>query len=271
MLLTISCEIMSQANVNFNTIAIIPARYASTRFPGKPLACETGKPLIQHVYEQTSKAKLINRVIVATDDQRIFNAVKNFGGDVAMTRLDHPNGTSRIFEVAQKIVQKMPADDNPNPIIVNVQGDEPEIDPNHIDLAVNTLAQNVDTATLGAVCNNDEDITDTNIVKVVLDKHGKALYFSRSVIPHNRDNSSKICYFKHIGLYVYRYKFLCEYVKWQPTPLEMTEKLEQLRILENGYSIAVAIADVKHHGIDTPQQYADFVKRRQSQKYSNNI
>ncbi len=239
-------------------LAIIPARYESTRFPGKPIMRETGKFLIEHVYGQACDAKLVSRVVVATDDARIFDAVKSFGGEVVMTRVDHPNGTSRLAEAAELI-------DGDYSLIVNVQGDEPEIDPADIDTAVSILMKDdgADVATLASLFEAQEDVGDPHIVKVVTDVAGRALYFSRSVIPYSRnENTQSVQYYKHVGLYVYRRSFLNEYVKWAPTPCEQAEQLEQLRIVEHGRTIAVGIIDhATPPGIDTPEQYAEFVRR----------
>lgn len=236
---------------------IIPARFDSTRFPGKVLADKTGKPLIEHVYDQASKAKLVCDVIVATDDQRIIDAVSKFGGKAILTRSDHLNGTSRIAEIAPDIATEL---------IVNVQGDEPEIEPEHIDLAISTLDGHESSvmSTIGSTFADDEDPADPNIVKVVVGCDGSALYFSRSLIPYDRDGNGKVKPLKHVGLYVYRKEFLPKYVSLPMTDLEQIEKLEQLRVLEHGYKIAVAIATVKNHGIDTPQQYEDFVNRNKA-------
>lgn len=240
-------------------IAIIPARYSSTRFPGKMLASDTGKPLIQHVYEQTIRAKHISRVVVATDDERIFSAVRGFGGEAQMTRADHPNGSCRSAEVAANLSCEF---------IVNVQGDEPEIDPALLDRAIESLAHHKDcvVATIGSPFRGDEDASDSNIVKVVTDREQRALYFSRSQIPYPRVKDSGVTPLKHIGVYVYRREFLLEYVTLPPTPLEIAESLEQLRVLEHGYRMAVVIAEAHHHGIDTPAQYEAFVKRWKSRE-----
>ena len=239
-------------------IAIIPARYESTRFPGKPIMRETGKFLIEHVYGRACEARLVSRVVVATDDARIFDAVQSFGGEVVMTRVDHPNGTSRLAEAVELI-------DGEYSLIVNVQGDEPEIDPADIDTAVSILMNDdeADVATLASFFEAQEVVGDPNIVKVVTDVAGRALYFSRSVIPYSRNkNLQSVLYYKHVGLYVYRRMFLCEYVQWPPTPLEKAEQLEQLRILEHGRRIAVGVIDHSTPpGIDTPEQYAEFVRR----------
>jgi 3-deoxy-manno-octulosonate cytidylyltransferase (CMP-KDO synthetase) len=237
-----------------SAIAIIPARFESSRFPGKVLADRTGKPLIQHVYERTAQAKRVANVIVATDDERVFAAVEKFGGEAMMTRADHPNGTSRLSEVASGLDVD---------IIVNVQGDEPEIDPKLIDLAVGHLERHADCpmGTLASPFAHDENPSDPNIVKVVVDQFGCALYFSRALIPFDRDNTGHTKPLKHVGLYVYRREFLPNYVALPPTPMEQAEKLEQLRVLEHGYKIAVAIGEAHFHGIDTPEQYEEFVRR----------
>lgn len=254
---------VSSQTPTLNCIAVIPARYASTRFPGKPLACETGKPLIQHVVERTLEARLVRRVIVATDDQRIADAVHKFDGEVCITGEHHPNGTSRIAEV----LEKLSADERPD-IIVNVQGDEPEIEPDLIDQLILGLERdaNADMATLASPFAEDEDPRDPNIVKILVSQQGRALYFSRSLVPYCRDpNESQRGTvqppLKHPGLYAYRSDFLPVYVKLPPSPLEQTERLEQLRAIEHGHTIAVVQANVNHHGIDTPQQYREFVNR----------
>lgn len=235
-------------------IAVIPARFGSTRFPGKMLADRTGKPLIQHVYERARQAASISRVIIAADDARIADAVHAFGGECVMTRTDHPNGTSRIAEACRSLSAE---------IIVNVQGDEPELEPNLIDLAVANLLQHNDCpmGTVASPFAPGEDPTNPNIVKVVLDRRGRAMYFSRSLIPFDRDGASLLTPLKHVGLYVYRRDFLPVYVSLAEAPLERTEKLEQLRVLEHGHSIAVVVAEAHFHGIDTPEQYEAFVRR----------
>ncbi|MFP4143798.1 MAG: 3-deoxy-manno-octulosonate cytidylyltransferase [Phycisphaeraceae bacterium] len=237
-------------------LAVVPARYASTRLPGKPLLDRTGKPLIQHVVERVLEAKRISRVLVATDDQRIADAVAAFGGEAVMTREDHPNGTSRIAEV----VSGMAGQDAD--IIVNVQGDEPEIEPDVIDQLVDGLAADGEApmATLGSDFAEGEDPANPNIVKIVLDQRGRAMYFSRSLVPFDRDGVG-VRPVKHPGLYAYRRGFLLEYVTLPPAPLEQAEQLEQLRALEHGYPIAVIRTQVNHHGIDTPEQYEAFVGR----------
>lgn len=237
------------------TVAVIPARYQSTRFPGKPLASETGKTLIEHVVLQVQKAKLIDEIIVATDDQRIFDAVEAFGGKVMMTSSDHPNGTCRIAEVAANLPDDVD-------MIVNVQGDEPEIEPAVIDQLVAGLRADSDApmATLASPFADDEDPANPNIVKLVMSQTHRALYFSRSLIPYDRDNKGCMP-LKHPGLYAFRRDFLLKYPKLTATPLEQLEQLEQLRVLEHGYPIAIVKTVCHHHGIDTPEQYAEFVSR----------
>ncbi|PLY03638.1 MAG: 3-deoxy-manno-octulosonate cytidylyltransferase [Desulfuromonas sp.] len=226
--------------------AIIPARYASTRFPGKPLADIAGKPMIQHVYEQTAKSALVNRVIVATDDERICDSVLGFGGEAVMTRADHPSGTDRLAEVAAGLDAEW---------IVNVQGDEPLIDPQMIDEAVQPMLDNpeIRMGTLKSRLVDESEYLNPNIVKVVTDQSGFALYFSRSSIPFLRDSkfgSTRI--YKHVGLYVYRRDFLLQYPQLEETELEKSEKLEQLRALEHGYRIYVTETARESIGVDVP-------------------
>lgn len=248
------------------TVAIIPARFGSTRFPGKPLADDTGKPLIQHVVEAAARAERVDRVLVATDDQRICDAVGAWGGVSVMTATTHPNGASRLAEAADII--GLEDDDT----IVNVQGDEPEIDPVLIDAAVDTLlASDAHVATIASPFAAGEDPADPNIVKVVVGVRGEALYFSRAVIPHHREmhESAAASPLKHVGLYVYRRPFLRKYIALDPTPLEQTERLEQLRILEHGVAITVAVRTALHTGVDTPEQYAAFVSRHRAAQDSS--
>jgi 3-deoxy-manno-octulosonate cytidylyltransferase (CMP-KDO synthetase) len=247
-------------------IVCIPARYGSTRFPAKVLAKDTGKFLIQHVYEQAKLAKLPDRVIIAADDKRIAQAAKSFGAECIMTNPDCPSGTDRIAEAAVGLDFD---------IVVNLQGDEPEIDPANIDTVAKLLLDNPDfpMATLAAEFETKEQIADPNIVKVVVSKYEirntndaplRAIYFSRSVIPYDREQGgigSVKNYLRHLGIYAYRKDFLLKITKLPQTTLEKLEKLEQLRAIENGFDILVA--KVKHTcaGIDTPEQYAEFVKR----------
>ena len=232
---------------------IIPARYASTRFPGKPLADLCGKPMIQWVCERSSLCAAVDRVIVATDDQRIADAVRAFGGEAVMTRADHATGTDRLAEVAENL------DDE---LIVNVQGDEPLIDPAMIEAAVAPLLADstIPMATLGTRLTSLEEFRNANVLKVVTDRAGFALYFSRAPIPYPRDFAenleqrwSELATAKHVGLYVYRRSFLLDYPNLSATPLEGQECLEQLRALEHGYRIRVATTDLVGQGVDTPE------------------
>jgi len=242
-------------------IAIIPARLASSRFPEKVLAADTGKPLIQHVYEATQRSRGLDQIVIACDHERVERAVRDFGGRAVMTRPDHPNGTSRLHEAATTLGLA------PDDIVVNVQGDEPELEPGLIEAAVEALqtATNprVVIATIASPFAAGQDPANPAIVKVVRRADGTALYFSRALIPFDRDNrrDPAAAPLKHVGLYAYRRRFLADYVTLPPTPLEQAEQLEQLRALEHGYEIAVAIRVVSSHGIDTPEQYRAFVDR----------
>ncbi|MBO5591900.1 MAG: 3-deoxy-manno-octulosonate cytidylyltransferase [Prevotella sp.] len=245
-----------------NFTAIIPARYASTRFPGKPLALLGNKPVIQHVYEQATS--VLNEVWVATDDDRIREAVEKFGGRVVMTRADHKSGTDRIEEAAEKTGTQ--AD-----VVINIQGDEPFVQPSQIKTLMQ-LFDNADTqiGTLGKHFENIEAVNNPNSPKIVTDKQGFALYFSRSVIPYIRgaqDNEwlSHFPFLKHLGLYAYRREVLQEITQLPQSSLEIAESLEQLRWLENGYRIRVGLTDVETVGIDTPedlQRAEEFLKSR---------
>ena len=239
-------------------IAVIPARFSSTRLPGKPLLNETGKFLIQHVVEQVAKTKGLDDIIVATDDERIVKACEWFGAHTMMTRADHPTGTDRIAEVAEKLWL------SDSDIIVNVQGDEPEIPPEYITTLVNTAksaSAEFPMATLATPLTL-ERANDPNRVKVVFDpSSGRALYFSRARIPFDRDGTGQVKYFLHLGLYAYRSGFLRRFIALPQTPAEKAEKLEQLRALEHGHGILVATVPTAHAGIDTPADYAAFVQR----------
>lgn len=259
----------ASANAPERAVGIIPARLGSTRFPAKVLANETGHPLIQHVYESASKAKALSRLVVATDDQRVIDAVNAFGGEAVITSPDHLNGTSRLAEAAERLCLA------PNQLIVNVQGDEPELQACTIDATVAALLV-AETQTGGSVAIGTaaapfaapntpkaDDLRDPNCVKVVCTLGGLALYFSRSLIPFDRDakGGPDAQALRHIGIYVYRRAFLDRYIALPPTPLERAEQLEQLRALQHGYGIAVAKVDRAHPGIDTPEQYRAFVSR----------
>jgi 3-deoxy-manno-octulosonate cytidylyltransferase (CMP-KDO synthetase) len=296
-------------------VAVIPARYASSRFPGKPLAAETGKPLIQHVYEAVAGAKRIDRIIVATDDERIAEAVRSFGGDVAMTRADHPSGTDRVAEVAAALQEgmrgrggegatgrrgegatgrveegdagtreygdagtsgvgkgsgsstsSMPSE--PPDLIINVQGDEPEMDPRTIDKLVEIMMDRPGVRMGSVACpfKSEADLLNPACVKVVLDRDGHALYFSRSLIPYPRDAGGRPGdpgkWLLHLGIYAYRPEFLARLTATPPCELERAEQLEQLRALWLGERIAMAVVPDKSAGIDTPEQYAAFVARQ---------
>jgi len=226
---------------------MIPARYESTRLPGKPLALIQGKPMIQHVYERTRAVDLVDRVLVATDDARIATAVRDFGGEVVMTSPQHQSGTDRIAEAAGGL----DAD-----IIVNVQGDLPFLEPGMVRAAVELLREDtaLPMATVKAPIREAREMANPNVVKVVTDRDGYALYFSRSPLPYWRGvaNNGALGY-KHIGLYAYRREFLLRLARLAPTPLEQAEKLEQLRALEWGFRIKVAETTCEGIEVDTPQ------------------
>ena len=240
------------------SVVIIPARYASERLPGKPLLKQTGKYLIQHVYERTVQAQRPEAVIVATDDPRIHDAVESFGGRAAMTSPDHRSGTDRIAEVAESLDAE---------IIVNVQGDEPEIDPAMIDLLVELLeGSDAEMSTLAVASTDPELARSASVVKLVFDRNGYALYFSRSPIPGSKELDDRLTagqhtFYVHPGLYGYRRDFLLKYSSLPPSTLEQTEALEQLRALDNGYRIKVGVVDHLAVGIDTPEEYQAFVER----------
>ncbi len=257
-------------------VAIIPARMGSTRFPAKALASETGKPMVVHVCEQASNAESVSRVVVATDSQEIIDAVKAHGFEAVMTSTEHTNGSSRLAEAAKVLRLKGMS------WIVNVQGDEPEIEPDLIDAAV--LAPSLleelpqsrfvpygpSAGTVASPIESDEDITNPNVVKVVTGLIesdagvGNGLYFSRSPIPYVRDPDIKTRLLRHVGIYGYTVAALNRYVEWEPSPLECAESLEQLRWLERGHAIAVAVRPSSHTGIDTPEQYRAFVERHRA-------
>ena len=230
-------------------LGIIPARFAATRFPGKPLALIAGKPLIQHVVEQCQQAKSLSEVIVATDDTRIWEVAQNFCR-VEMTLPNHPSGSDRIAEVAERIS---------GDAIVNIQGDEPLIDPAVIDAVADALAQN-EMSTAATPIKNLSELDNPNVVKVVVNAAGRALYFSRRTIPYLREAASRpvpeqlaaFPFLKHLGIYGYRRETLLRLVKFPVSPLENAEKLEQLRALENGISLAVVKVDYDSIGVDLP-------------------
>jgi 3-deoxy-manno-octulosonate cytidylyltransferase (CMP-KDO synthetase) len=238
-------------------IVVIPARYGSSRFAGKVLAKETGKYLVQHTYERALCAETVDQALIATDDERVIAACAEFGGACVMTSVEHQSGTDRIAEaVADKNVD----------IIVNLQADEPEIDPEYIDRVAGLLIDNPDAAmaTLLAPFETAEDVANPNIVKCITDINGRAIYFSRSVIPYDR-NSAGVgavgSYKRHLGIYAYRKDFLMKYTSLEPSFLEQAEKLEQLRAIENGYTILTAMVEKAWDGVDTEEQYQAFIER----------
>ena len=229
------------------TVVIIPARWASTRFPGKILHPILGKPLIQHVWERCRKAKSVSQVIIATDDMRIAEAAFDFGAEVSMTSPKHPSGSDRIAEVAARLRGVTH--------LINVQGDEPAIDPRLIDRLAGAFQKNpkLDMVTAACPFPDAASFANPNNVKVVTARDGRALYFSRSPIPFDRDGGSAHQPLWHIGLYGFRRDFLMQFVRWKPTPLEQTEKLERLRALEHGASIHVVVTKNHGVGVDAPE------------------
>ena len=235
-----------------NVLGIIPARYASTRFPGKPLIDISGKSMIQRVYEQASKSILISEVIVATDDQRIFDHVQEFGGEVIMTSTEHQNGTERCGEVIQHF--------SDIDVVINIQGDEPLIQPQQLDLVLelfNDDDADVEIGTLVKKMDNEAELNNPNRIKVVLDNENYALYFSRSPLPYRKEGGE---FYKHIGIYAWRTEVLKELVELQPTRLEKNESLEQLRWLFNGYRIRTAETTVETPNVDSPEDVAAVLK-----------
>jgi 3-deoxy-manno-octulosonate cytidylyltransferase (CMP-KDO synthetase) len=240
---------MVRSHVPRKILGVIPARYASSRFPGKILSSIAGKTMLQHVWERASQARYVTSVVIATDDERIFDAARGFGASVRMTRADHLSGTDRVAEVASADAAS---------IVVNIQGDEPLIDPAAIDAAVLPLADDpeVEMSTLKKRIEDPRETADPNVVKVITDCHGDALYFSRSTIPYVRErgaDAGATAHYKHIGLYVYRRDFLLGYSDMPVGPLERAERLEQLRALENGHSIRVVETEYESIGVDTPE------------------
>ena len=226
-------------------LAVIPARYESSRFPGKPLVELHGKPMIQHVYERVQQVPSVGQVLVATDDERIINAVRAFGGQACMTSPDHPTGTDRIVEVIQN---------QPCEWVLNVQGDEPTIAPDVLETLIQRALADGSCPMATLVFRSDDPNTwrDPHVVKAVLAQNHQALYFSRSPVPYARDQVFRGCW-KHFGVYLYRRDFLLEFANWPSTPLEQQEQLEQLRVLENGYSILCVESPVDSIGVDVPE------------------
>ncbi|MHC5082718.1 MAG: 3-deoxy-manno-octulosonate cytidylyltransferase [Planctomycetota bacterium] len=242
-------------------MVVIPARYGSSRFAGKVLAKDTGKYLVQHTYEQALCAKCVDKVLIATDDNQVVAACKEFNAPCVMTSVAHQSGTDRIAEaVAETEVD----------IIVNLQADEPEIDPKYIDQVAGLLLNHPDAsmATLLAPFESAADVANPNIVKCITDCNQKAIYFSRSVIPFDRSAENGVGdisnYKRHLGIYAYRKDFLMKYTTLQPSFLEQREKLEQLRAIENGYTILAGLVKKAWDGVDTEEQYQAFVERCRS-------
>ncbi|MEX2379954.1 MAG: 3-deoxy-manno-octulosonate cytidylyltransferase [Vicingaceae bacterium] len=239
------------------SIGIIPARFASTRFPGKPLADINGKLMIQRVYEQAKKASALHHVVVATDDDRIRDAVLGFGGEVAMTTPEHQSGTDRCLEALEQQEQEFE-------IVVNIQGDEPFISPDQINLILSCFHQeNTEIATLVKLISDEKELWNTNKPKVLMDEDDFAIYFSRQCIPYLRDVEKEkwlevFNFYKHIGMYAYRTHTLREICALKPSRLERAEGLEQLRWIENGYKIKTAITDEEALSVDSPEDLAQF-------------
>lgn len=257
-----------QANLPVTTLAVtdsssrtlvaIPARWGSTRFPGKPLHLIAGKPLVQHVWERCQECRQIDDVIIATDDERIAEAAASFGARAVLTSPDHPSGTDRIAESAKSFPDHR--------VIINVQGDEPLISPALIDELARTMRDDpgVKMITAAAPIHDQAQISDPNVVKVIFDTHGDALYFSRSPLPYVRNPASWPRSYRHLGIYGFQRSFLFQFVSWPPSRLEQTESLEQLRALENGARIRVVLTDELSPGVDTPEQAAAIEKHLNS-------
>ncbi len=233
-------------------LGVIPARWGSTRFPGKPLHRIAGKALVHHVWERCCECRQLDEVVVATDDERIAEVVREFGGQAVMTRADHVSGTDRIAEV----IRKKPACSH----VINIQGDEPLISPALIGRLARALKKDAELPMVTAanpLAAGAPEIDDPNVVKVVIDRNGRALYFSRSVIPHRRNGTEPdLVFYRHKGIYGFRRDFLLRFVRWKPSMLERVEGLEQLRAMENGAEIRVLLTDDDSPGVDTPEQAA---------------
>jgi len=239
---------------SFRCLVVIPARHGSTRFPGKPLHLIAGRPLVQHVWERCRAAHDVCGAVIATDDDRVAAAARGFGADVAMTSPSHPSGTDRLAEVAARRLEATH--------FINVQGDEPLINPSLIGELARALRDDAATSMITAASPlaSIDDMDDPNIVKVVINAAREALYFSRSRIPFARNEPALPCY-RHLGIYGYSREFLLRFVQWPPSPLEKTEGLEQLRALENGARIRVLITTDESPGVDTPEQAAAIEQR----------
>ncbi len=241
-----------------NAIVVIPARLASSRFPEKILADKTGKYLVQHTYEQAKQARTIKRVIIAADNEKTIKAAESFGAQAIMTDPNLPSGTDRVSAA----IKDIDCD-----IIVNLQADEPEMPPEFIDKLVELISNDSSApmATLASKFTSREDIENPNNVKVIIDKFGNAIYFSRSVIPYPREGFGSLpenfSYYHHFGIYAYRKEFLLKLTSLSPAPIEQIEKLEQLRVIWNGYKIKVGVMNYRVEGIDTPEEYEKFVQK----------
>lgn len=238
-------------------IGVIPARYRSTRFPGKVLALINGKTMIEHVWRQASQCLELSELLIACDHDEVYNAARAFGAQAVMTSPDHPSGSDRIAQAVGSLNYEL---------VVNIQGDEPFIDPKVIDALV-TVLKNDPTASVATAIKqikNEEEINNPNVVKVVVDRNRYALYFSRSVIPYNRnaERPSGLRYFKHLGLYAYRKDFLMNYKDWSKSMLEEAEQLEQLRILEAGYRIKTIETETESLAVDTPEDLDKVLKQK---------
>ena len=247
---------MVRSRVHRKILGVIPARYASTRFPGKSLAKIDSRTMLEHVYERASMARYLGPIVIATDDERISDAARAFGARVKMTRTDHVSGTDRVAEVASAFEDV--------DLVVNVQGDEPLIDPGAIDAAILPLLEEpaIPMGTLKKQIEDPREVADPNVVKVVTDRFENAIYFSRSPIPHSAPTR-----YKHLGLYVYRRNFLLKYSDLPVGPLERAERLEQLRALENGFKIRVVETDYESLGVDTPddlERVRDLIRTAQA-------
>ena len=243
---------MSPNPSGIHITGILPARWGSTRFPGKPLHLIAGKPLIQHVWDRCSSCSRLNDLLIATDDERIMKLAESFGARAVMTSPDHPTGTDRIAEAIRSL--------SDTTHVVNIQGDEPLIDPDLIDELASTMANepDLDMATAANPLDpNDPVINDANVVKVVTALDGRALYFSRSPIPFFRNPIAGLPVLRHKGIYAYRRDFIEKFISWPPSPLEKAESLEQLRALENGASIKVLTTTDTSPGVDTPEPAAE--------------
>jgi len=256
---------MDQRGSTLAATVVIPARYGSTRFPAKVLASRTGKPLIQHVVDQVRKCRRVDDIVVAADDERIVAALRPFGTNCMLTDPNHPSGTDRVAEAAARLKGK-------SDVIINVQGDEPEIEPDTIDELAYRMADEglggYEMWTAATPFRPPADPADPNLVKVVITRNSRAMYFSRSPIPFRRDPGSgnEPTYYLHVGIYAYRRDTLVRLAGWKPTPCEQAEKLEQLRALEHDIAIGVTVIERASHGIDTREQYEQFVNRYLEEK-----